>query len=278
MDYRDAYRVRPGSAVDLAAIDPGRTAPHENHQAARKQMAACVERLKALQYGLYAEARRSLLVVLQGIDASGKDGTIRHVFTGLNPQGTRVAVFREPTRDEAARDFLWRVHKVAPAAGEIAIFNRSHYEDVLAARVRRLVPAAVWRGRFDRIAEFETLLAESGTRIVKFFLHISPEEQLKRFRKRLEDPARQWKISEADYDDRRRWGDFRAAYEEALSRTSAGHAPWFVVPADHKWHRNLVVAEIIAETLAEMDPEPPPPQVDLADIRRRFHAAARRGG
>jgi PPK2 family polyphosphate:nucleotide phosphotransferase len=278
MDYRNAYRVEPGAMLDLAAIDPARTAPHESHHAARKQIAACVERLADLQYRLYAEGRRSLLIVLQGLDAAGKDGTIRHVFTGLNPQGARVAAFREPTPVELAHDFLWRVHRATPAAGEIAIFNRSHYEDVVAVRVRGLVEPEIWRARFARIADFETLLAQSGTRVVKFFLHISREEQLKRFRKRLEDPGRQWKISESDYADRELWDDFQAAYGEALSRTSTESAPWFVIPADHKWHRNLVVAEIIAETLAQMDPQTPPPKVDLTDIRRRFHDAARRKG
>jgi polyphosphate:nucleotide phosphotransferase, PPK2 family len=203
MDYRDAYRVRPGADLDLAAIDPARTAPHDSHHAARKQIEACVARLADLQYRLYAEGRRALLIVLQGMDAAGKDGTIRHVFTGLNPQGTRVAAFREPSAIEAAHDFLWRIHKAAPAAGEIAIFNRSHYEDVVAVRVRELAAHEVWRSRFARINDFETQLAESGVRIVKLFLHISPEEQLKRFRKRLDDPARQWKISESDYADRR---------------------------------------------------------------------------
>jgi polyphosphate:nucleotide phosphotransferase, PPK2 family len=274
MDYRDAYRVRPGADLDLAAIDPARTAPHDSHHAARKQIEACVARLADLQYRLYAEGRRALLIVLQGMDAAGKDGTIRHVFTGLNPQGTRVAAFREPSAIEAAHDFLWRIHKAAPAAGEIAIFNRSHYEDVVAVRVRELAAHEVWRSRFARINDFETQLAESGVRIVKLFLHISPEEQLKRFRKRLDDPARQWKISESDYADRRLWNAFQTAYAEALSRTAADHAPWYVVPADHKWHRNLVVAEIIAETLTEMNPRTPPPRVDLKDIRRRFHAAA----
>ena len=278
MDYREAYRVRPGADLDLAAMDPARTAPHESHRAARKQIEACVARLADLQYRLYAEGRRALLIVLQGMDAAGKDGTIRHVFTGLNPQGTRVAAFREPTALEAAHDFLWRIHKATPAAGEIAIFNRSHYEDVVAVRVRALVAPEVWQSRFARINDFETELAESGAQIVKLFLHISPEEQLKRFRKRLEDPARQWKISESDYADRRLWGAFQTAYAEAISRTATDHAPWYVVPADHKWHRNLVVAEIIAATLAELDPRTPPPRVDLKDIHRRFHAAAKGRG
>jgi PPK2 family polyphosphate:nucleotide phosphotransferase len=270
--------VRPGEALDLAAIDPARTAPHESHHAARKQIEACVARLADLQYCLYAEGRRALLIVLQGMDAAGKDGTIRHVFTGLNPQGTRIAAFREPSAIEAAHDFLWRIHKAAPAAGEIAIFNRSHYEDVVAVRVRELVAPEVWRSRFVRINEFETQITENGARIVKLFLHISADEQLKRFRKRLEDPARQWKISESDYADRRLWDAFQMAYAEALSRTATDHAPWYVIPSDHKWHRNLVVAEIIAETLTEMNPRTPPPRVDLKDIRRRFHAAAKRRG
>jgi PPK2 family polyphosphate:nucleotide phosphotransferase len=225
MDYSDAYRLRPGAELDLAAIDPARTAPHESHRAARKQIEACVARLADLQYRFYAEGRRALLIVLQGMDAAGKDGTIRHVFTGLNPQGARVAAFREPTALEAAHDFLWRIHKATPVAGEIAIFNRSHYEDVVAARVRELVAPEVWRSRFARIDDFETQLAESGARIVKLFLHISPEEQLKRLRKRLEDPARQWKISESDYADRRFWDAFQTAYAAALSRTTTDHAP-----------------------------------------------------
>jgi PPK2 family polyphosphate:nucleotide phosphotransferase len=277
MDYRNAYRVEPGATLDLAAIDPARTAPHESHHAARKQIAACVERLADLQYRLYAEGRRSLLIVLQGLDAAGKDGTIRHVFTGLNPQGARVAAFREPTPVELAHDFLWRVHRATPAAGEIAIFNRSHYEDVVAVRVRGLVEPEIWRARFARIAAFETLLAQSGTRIVKFFLHISRDEQLKRFRKRLEDPARQWKISESDYADREFWDDFQAAYAEALSRTldrvravvrDPGRPQMASQPRGRGDHRRDAGGDGPADAAAEGRPDGHPPPVPRAARRK----------
>lgn len=275
MDYASACRVRPGAKISLDAIDPRGGVLCGGHHASKKQMADCLDRMRDLQYLLYAEGGRALLVVLHGLDAAGKDGAIRHVFSGLNPQGTWVTSFKQPSAEEAAHDFLWRIHRATPARGEIAIFNRSHYEDVLVARVHNLVPTEIWRARYARINDFESLLAENGTRILKFFLHISPEEQLNRFQKRLEDPMRQWKISEADYTERRSWDTYGAVYHEALSRISTDHAPWLVVPSDHKWRRNLLVAGIIAETLEAMELRAPPPRVDLDDIRGRFHAAER---
>ncbi len=212
-------------------------------------------------------------MVLQGLDAAGKDGAIRHIFSGVNPQGTSVVSFKQPSANELAHDYLWRVHAHTPAKGEIAIFNRSHYEDVLVVRVHELVSKAIWSKRYDQINDFETLLSESGTRIVKFFLHISQEEQLERFKDRLDDPNRQWKISESDYTERELWSDYMAAYEDMLSLTSTKIAPWYVIPSDRKWFRNLAISEIIADTLDDMDLTVPPPHVDIADIRRKFYAA-----
>ena len=278
MSFANRYRVKPGEPVRLDAIDPSEKGPPKSHKAAQPQMEDCLARLEAQQYLLFANGGPSLLVVLQGLDAAGKDGTIRHVFTGMNPQGTRVASFKVPTPEEAAHDFLWRAHRAAPRRGEVVIFNRSHYEDVLVVRVHDLVPPEVWRERYALINAFEAMLAANGTRILKFYLHIGPDEQLDRFRKRLSDKARQWKISEADYTERKLWDRYREAYEEALERTSTANAPWFVIPADHKWWRNLAVAEIMAEAMEDLGLKPPAPSVDLADIKRRFHAASRAGG
>ncbi|HET9233092.1 MAG TPA: PPK2 family polyphosphate kinase, partial [Candidatus Eisenbacteria bacterium] len=208
----------------------------------------------------------------QALDAGGKDGTIRHVFGPMNPLSTRVHAFKVPSAEELAHDFLWRVHARVPVRGEVVIFNRSHYEDVLVVRVHELVPKSVWSKRYDLISDFERGLVENDTRVLKFFLHISKEEQLKRFRKRLEDPERQWKIAEADYDEREYWDDYQKAYEDALSRTSTDHAPWFVIPADHKWFRNLVVSHIMREAMESMNVQLPETKVDLKEIRRKYHA------
>lgn len=273
MPYRQEFIVEPGTTVRLAKIDPSYKGRHETHDTARPEIAAQVERMSQLQYLLYADAGRSLLIVLQGLDAAGKDGVIRHLFTGMNPQATSVAAFKEPSTFELAHDFLWRVHLRAPCRGEVVIFNRSHYEDVLVTRVHDLVPRSVWSKRYDLINDFERMLTENGTTIVKFHLHISPEEQLARFKERLDDPARQWKISESDYTERELWPRYIAAYEEALERTSAKWAPWFVVPSNHKWFRDLAISEIVADAMAEMHLKTPPPRVNLADIRRKYHAA-----
>ena len=265
----------PETMPALANRDPAaRPDAIHNKSDSRKISTGIMDELNRLQYLLFADQRRSLLIVLQGPDASGKDGTIRKVFTGMDPQGVQVTAFKQPTAEEAAHDFLWRVHKAAPARGQVAIFNRSHYEDVLIARVRNLVPEKEWAKRYRRINEFEALLAENGTTILKFFLHLSREEQLDRFRRRLEDPSRQWKISESDYTERKVWDAYLAAYEDAIAKTSHAHAPWYVIPADRKWVRNLAVGRIIADKLARMDLKTPTPRVDLNKIRRHFHEAA----
>jgi PPK2 family polyphosphate:nucleotide phosphotransferase len=224
------------------------------------------ERIVAQQRKLWAESRQSLLIVLQATDTGGKDSTIRRVFRGVNPQGVRVTSFGRPTEEELAHDFLWRVHKVTPAAGKIAIWNRSHYEDVLVVRVRGLVSESVWRPRYDHINAFEALLADSGTRILKFFLHISREEQKERLEKRLDRADKHWKWEDGDLADRGRWDDYQAAYAEALMRTSTEHAPWHVVPADRKWYRDLVVARTVADTLEDMAPQWPAPPDGLDGV------------
>lgn len=212
--------------------------------------------------------------MLQALDAGGKDGVVRHVFSATDPQGTAVCAFKEPSRLEAAHDFLWRIHLGAPRKGELVIFNRSHYEDVLIVRVHKAVAKRVWSKRYDLINDFELNLIESGTRILKFYLHISPEEQLERFKQQLDDPARQWKISESDYTERELWPEYIEAYEDAIERTSTEHAPWYVIPSNHKWFRNLAISAIVADTLEEMDLKLPPVEVDIAEIRRKYHAAA----
>ncbi len=273
MDYRKTLIVEPSHAVKLGSVDPGYKGSGEDKGSAEAKTARHVEKLGELQYLLYAENRRSLLICLQGLDAAGKDGTIRHVMTGMNPQGTRVHSFKVPSPLEASHDFLWRVHEQAPARGEVVIFNRSHYEDVLVARVHSLVPKKVWSKRYDLINAFEKNLVEAGTIILKFFLHISEDEQLRRFKQRLDDPSRHWKISDADYSERKLWPDYVKAYEEALSRTSTEAAPWFVVPSDHKWFRNLAIAQIIRDTLDELGMKTPAPTVDIAAIKRKYHSA-----
>jgi PPK2 family polyphosphate:nucleotide phosphotransferase len=275
VNYSERFKVAPGARVKLKDIDASFTGHHEHHKEAAKEIEHFQTRLCELQELLYAERRRSLLICLQAMDTGGKDGTINHVLAAMNPQGCRVTAFRQPSAEETAHDFLWRVHRAAPARGEVAIFNRSHYEDVLVVRVHNLVPKDVWSQRYDRINEFEKDLVENGTLILKFYLHISREEQLTRFKERLDDPSKQWKISEADYKERAFWDDYTAAYEEALSRCSTRHAPWFVIPANHKWFRNLAVAQIIAEHLEALNMSYPKPSVDLDRVRREYHAAAK---
>jgi len=275
MNYGKKFIVAPGSKVRLGKIDPADTGKHRSQAPALEKTAKEVERMDRLQYLLYADASGSLLIVLQGLDAAGKDGVIRHLFSGMNPQGTSVFGFKQPTKTELAHDFLWRAHWRAPGNGEVVIYNRSHYEDVLAVRVHKLVPRAVWSKRYDLINDFEKMLSENRTRILKFYLHISPDEQLDRFRQRLDDPERRWKISESDYSERKLWSQYIEAYEEAIARTSTKRAPWYVIPSDHKWFRNLAISQIVADTMDDMGLKLPPPRVDLADIRRKYHAAKR---
>jgi len=273
MNFHKKFVVDPGAKVRLGKIDPSYKGGYDSHEQAAAEIVKQVERMDRLQYLLYADARQSLLIVLQGIDAGGKDGVVRHLFAGMNPQGTFVSCFKEPSKVELAHDFLWRIHQRTPAKGEVAIFNRSHYEDVLVVRVHKLVPRKVWSERFALINDFERMLAENGARILKFYLHISPDEQLARFKQRLDDPARRWKISESDYSERELWPQYVEAYEDAIEQTSTKRAPWFVIPSNHKWFRDLAISTIVADAMDDMGLELPAPRVDLADIRRKYHAA-----
>jgi PPK2 family polyphosphate:nucleotide phosphotransferase len=266
MKLRDKLQVHPRTAVKLADWDPGDTLGFDK-DAARDKVAQSMARLDELQYLMYAEHRHALLVVLQGMDGAGKDGTIRHVMTGLNPQGCRVTSFKAPSPEELDHDFLWRVHQAVPRRGDIAIFNRSHYEEVLIARVRQLVPKDVWSSRYDHINRFEQLLTDSGVVIVKLFLHISRDEQRQRFEERLHDATKQWKLSPSDFEDRKYWDDYVGAYEDVLTRCSTREAPWFIVPANKKWLRNFVVSHILVETLEALEMRFPKPSFDLSTVK-----------
>jgi PPK2 family polyphosphate:nucleotide phosphotransferase len=273
MDYRKKFAVEPGAKVRLAKIDASYTGNHETHEKALPEIQAHVERMDKLQYLLYADGDQSLLVVLQALDAAGKDGVVRHLFSGMNPQGTSVFGFKQPSKYEAAHDFPWRAHLRTPGKGEVVVFNRSYYEDVLVVRVHKLVPQSVWSKRYDLINDFESMLLQNGTTILKFYLHISPEEQLCRFKQRLDDPSRQWKISESDYTERELWPQYVEAYEDAMTATSTKHAPWYVIPSNHKWFRNLAISQIISDTMDEMGLNLPAVHVDIADTRSKYHAA-----
>jgi PPK2 family polyphosphate:nucleotide phosphotransferase len=255
-DLHKALRVEPGSRVRLAKLDHAATHGWAK-EAAKPELERQLARLSSLQDRFWADARRSVLVVLQGIDAAGKDGTINKVMEAFNPQGCPVTSFKVPSAEELAHDYLWRIHKAVPRKGEIGIFNRSHYEDVLVVRVHDLVPKRVWSKRYAQINEFERQLTENGTTIVKFFLSIDREEQRARFQARYDDPTKRWKFSMGDLEERRRWDDYQAAFDAALSRTSTEHAPWYVIPADRKWFRNLAVASILADTIAGLRPRYP---------------------
>jgi len=261
------HRVEPGSRFRVRQVDAGSTAGWSGgKRKTLKEFEDLNGRLHALQNLLWAEHDRRVLVVLQGMDTSGKDGTISHVFEGVNPLGVKVTSFKAPSQEELDHDFLWRVHRKVPAAGEIGIFNRSHYESVLVERVHDLVPAKVWKARYAQINDFERLLAESGTSVLKFFLYIDRDEQRRRLLERLADAEKSWKFSASDLDDRKRWDAYMAAYEEALTRTSTGVAPWFVVPANKKWYRNLVVASVLVQTLEGMQLHYRKPAVDLRNL------------
>jgi PPK2 family polyphosphate:nucleotide phosphotransferase len=258
----DRYRVLPGEEVDLADHDSSDTASYDDAEA-REELGGIVEQIAELQARLYAEDQRSVLVVVQGIDAAGKDSTVKHVFSGTNPQGVRVYTFKEPSNEEAAHDFLWRYHLHTPSQGMIHVFNRSHYEDVLVVRVKQLVEEKRWRSRYDSINDFERILVREGTTILKFFLHVSKDAQLGRFRERLERQDKHYKFSANDVRERRHWDAYQCAYEDAVNATSTPWAPWYVVPADHKWYRNLVVARTVAGTLEAIGPCWPEPEEDL---------------
>jgi PPK2 family polyphosphate:nucleotide phosphotransferase len=275
MDYAERFRIAPEARTKLERVDAGYKDPEINESQAASVLDADTKRLRELQNVLYAEHARSLLICLQGMDTSGKDGTVSHIFGAMNPQGCRAVAFKAPSAEELSHDFLWRIHRAVPAKGEVVIFNRSHYEDVLVARVHKLVSKSTWSRRYEQINAFEEELAAEGTHILKFFLHISKQEQLKRFKARLDDPSKQWKISEADYAERKYWDDYVDAYDDALSRCSTKHAPWFVIPSDHKWFRNLAIARIVVATLEGLKMHYPKPTVDLDRIRREYHAAKR---
>lgn len=277
MDYRKRFRVKPGSKFRLSDHDPGFTDKYESEEEAKAELDHYQRRLRELQDRLYVGQTHSLLIVLQALDTGGKDGTINHVLGAMNPQGCRVAHFREPSAEEAAHDFLWRAHKAAPKRGEVVIFNRSHYEDVLVVRVRDSVPKAVWSQRYKRINGFEKELAENGTLVLKFFLHISKPEQLRRLKARIDDPAKHWKLNEGDYADREHWDDYMDAYQDALRKCSSADAPWYVIPADHKWFRNLAVARIVVEHMDGLKLDYPKPSVDLKKIEALYRKAAKRG-
>jgi PPK2 family polyphosphate:nucleotide phosphotransferase len=259
--------VSPGQRAHLAARDPGDRLGLGGKRESVEPLNELIAGLGRLHNRLWAEAERSLLLVLQGLDASGKDGTIKHVLTGVNPQGCRIVSFKQPTEQELAHDYLRRVHAACPARGEVGIFNRSHYEDVVAARVRKLVPETVWHKRYRHIREFERLLTDEGTTLVKVFLHISRDEQGRRLQERLDDPEKSWKFQRSDLDDRALWTDYQEAYDDVLAETSTDWAPWHVVPADHKWVRNVAVAQILVDTLERLDPKLPEPDPALEDVR-----------
>jgi PPK2 family polyphosphate:nucleotide phosphotransferase len=271
---RDFYReflIAPGRQVKLGEIDPGYQGNFDAIDAAMPETRSLVRRLDELQYLMHAEKKHSLLIVLQGMDACGKDGAIRHIFSGMNPAGCRVVGFKRPKQEELDHDFLWRVHPHLPAKGEVTIFNRSHYEDVLVVRVHS-AQVAVWSKRYELINDFERLLVtENDTTVLKFFLYISKAEQLARFKQRLEDPTRRWKISEADYEERMHWNAYVHAFEEMLYRTSTVYAPWFVIPSNHKWFRDLAISQIVNRALEDLEMKLPEPSVDMAAIRRRYH-------
>jgi PPK2 family polyphosphate:nucleotide phosphotransferase len=264
-DEKDLYRVAPGHPVRLADEPTDTKGAVDGKAEARRELEELRARLEALQERLWAESRQALLVVLQAIDTGGKDGLIRKVFSGVNPAGCRIVSFKVPSDEERSHDFLWRVHARVPAFGEIGVFNRSHYEDVLVVRVHELVPREVWEPRYEQIRRFEEHLAANGTTVVKLFLHISEDEQKARFRKRLENPDKRWKFSKADLAERRSWDEYQAAFEDMVNRTSTRDAPWHVIPADHKWYRDVIAARILVRALERMNPRFPEPE-DLADV------------
>ena len=261
------YMVKPKSTVKLSKWDPNDTGDFEGGkkegQAETRKLNSMLESLQEL---LYAEHKHKVLVVFQAMDTGGKDGTIRRVFDGVNPAGVRVASFKAPTSEELDHDFLWRIHKETPGSGEMVIFNRSHYEDVLVVRVHDLVPKKVWRKRFDQINEFERTLAENGTTILKFYLHIDLDEQKERLQARLDDPSKHWKFRLGDLAERKRWPDYMEAYEDVLRKTSTEHAPWYIIPANRKWYRDLVISSVLVDTLEGLKMKYPASEENLNGV------------
>ncbi len=255
-----------GKKIELKEIDPRKIDGDWDKESAAARISENTEESRHLAYRLYAENKRALLLVLQGMDTAGKDGTIRTVMTGINPQSCQITPFKQPSTEELDHDFLWRIHKAVPRRGNIGIFNRSHYEDVLVVRVHNLVPKEEWQGRYNRINEFEDMICEGGVKIVKCFLHVSKEEQKERLQARLDTPHKRWKFSKADLSERKLWDNYQQAYESALNKCNTKHAPWNIIPADRKWYRNLVVSELLRKTLEEMNPQFPECEPGLEDL------------
>ncbi|MGB7347884.1 MAG: polyphosphate kinase 2 family protein [Pirellulaceae bacterium] len=273
MNFNEEYRVKSGDKIKLDSLPTKSKGPFKDKDAAKEHTSKMVRQIQDLQYRMFVEGKQSLLIVLQAPDAAGKDGLIRKVLGQMNPQGCRTYPFKVPSKEELAHDFLWRIHKCTPGKGMVSVFNRSHYEDVLVVRVDDIVPKSVWSKRFDVINHFEENLTLAGTTILKFYLHVSPEEQLERFKKRYDNPEKHWKLNPGDYESRSKWEAYEDAYEDLFSKCSTNKAPWFVIPADNKWYRDASVASIVAETLTKMDPKMPKPDVDLAEIKRLYDEA-----
>ncbi len=261
------HRVKPHTKIRLSHFPTAETGPYKSHEEANADLDLHRQRLDTLQNLLAACEQQAVLVVLQGMDTGGKDGTIRHIFDGVNPQGCTVTSFKVPTPLELRHDFLWRAHIAVPPRGVIGIFNRSHYEDVLVVRVHNQISGKQAHRRMEEMVDWEEMLAANGVVILKFFLHISYEEQTRRLAARLEDPKKQWKISETDFSERKLWPEYQQAYEDVLSRTSRKHAPWFIIPADHKWYRNVAISKILVEALESLNLKYPPPAVDLKKLK-----------
>ncbi len=265
--FSNHFRVKPEDTIDLSAVSPRVTFGITGKGQAKRALLTNLRRLESLQYLLYAQRERALLIILQGMDTAGKDGTIRHVMRGFNPLGCSVVAFKAPSEEECNHHFLWRIDKVVPGRGEVAIFNRSQYEDILVPRVHELVPRAVWSARFEQINAFEAMLHANDVLVLKFFLHISKDEQRQRLAKRLTDERRRWKFSLQDLAERKLWDSYMKAYEDILVRCSTEHAPWYVIPADRKWFRNLAVSQVIIESLEALHMQFPKPSVDLSNIQ-----------
>jgi PPK2 family polyphosphate:nucleotide phosphotransferase len=275
MNYSKRFAVEPGAKVKLHKIDPGYIDPDVTEKDALAETKKLCKRLRKLQTSLYSEKQRSALIVLQALDTAGKDGVINHVLGAMNPLGCRVASFKKPGPESAAHNYLWRVSIFLPEKGEVVIFNRSHYEDVLVVKVHDLVSQDHLARRYHQLNSFEHFLADNDTHVLKFFLHISKEEQLRRFKRRLDDPERHWKISDADYRERKFWDSYTGAYEEALTRCNTERAPWYIIPSDCKWFRNLAVARLVVDFLEGLDIQPPQSTVDLGTIRKEYEKEAR---
>lgn len=267
-EFSSRYLVKHGAKIQLSKIDAEEKqwAPPEERHIGERKLDKLRDEIQALQKVLYAQGKHRILIILQAMDTGGKDGCVKHVFSRVDPQGINVKAFKKPTHDELAHDFLWRVHPHVPGNGEIVIFNRSHYEDIIAVRVKKLLPEEVWTKRYRHIIDFEKMLVDEGTTILKFFLHISPDEQKARLESRLRQPEKHWKLNPDDLQDRSQWGEFMAAYDELLSKTSSLHAPWYVIPANRKWYRNLVVAQLVAGKLRQLHMEYPKPSWDPGSI------------